>query len=98
MNLQIQKVEAGGQETAMTLRDERDNLLDELGGYGSVSIKEDATGFTYVDLKAHRLSMTISAITSGCRKTKKPDFTHRTGRSFLMWTSNSMSAYLKRTK
>ena len=27
----------------MTLRDERDNLLDELGGYGSVSIKEDAT-------------------------------------------------------
>lgn len=30
MNLQIQKVEAGGQETAMTLRDERDNLLDEL--------------------------------------------------------------------
>ena len=39
LNLQIQKVEAGGQETAMTLRDERDNLLDELGGYGSVSIK-----------------------------------------------------------
>ena len=26
LNLQIQKVEAGGQETAMTLRDERDNL------------------------------------------------------------------------
>ena len=33
LNLQIQKVEAGGQETAMTLRDERDNLLDELGGF-----------------------------------------------------------------
>ena len=28
LNLQIQKVEAGGQETAMTLRDERDNLLE----------------------------------------------------------------------
>lgn len=52
LNLQIQKVEAGGQETAMTLRDERDNLLDELGGYGSVSIKEDATGFTYVDFES----------------------------------------------
>ena len=36
----------------MTLRDERDNLLDELGGYGSVSIKEDATGFTYVDFES----------------------------------------------
>lgn len=52
LNLQIQKVEAGGQETAMTLRDERDNLLDELGGYGSVSIKEDAMGFTYVDFES----------------------------------------------
>lgn len=52
LNLQIQKVEAGGQETAMTLRDERDNLLDELGGYGSVSIKEDSTGFTYVDFES----------------------------------------------
>lgn len=52
LNLQIRKVEAGGQETAMTLRDERDNLLDELGGYGSVSIKEDATGFTYVDFES----------------------------------------------
>lgn len=52
LNLQIQKVEAGGQETAMTLRDERDNLLDELGGYGSVSIKEDATGFTHVDFES----------------------------------------------
>lgn len=52
LNLQIQKVEAGGQETAMTLRDERDNLLDELGGYGSVSIKEDATGFMYVDFES----------------------------------------------
>lgn len=52
LNLQIQKVEAGGQETAMTLRDERDNPLDELGGYGSVSIKEDATGFTYVDFES----------------------------------------------
>ena len=52
LNLQIQKEEAGGQETAMTLRDERDNLLDELGGYGSVSIKEDATGFTYVDFES----------------------------------------------
>lgn len=54
LNLEIQKVEAGGQETAMTLRDQRDSLLDELGTYGSVEIKEDATGFTYVDFEDAR--------------------------------------------
>lgn len=54
LNLEIQKVEAGGQETAMTLRDERDNLLDELGGYGEVVVDEDATGFAYVDFAGTR--------------------------------------------
>ena len=54
LNLDIQKVEAGGQETAMTLRDERDNLLDELGGYGEVVVDEDATGFAYVDFAETR--------------------------------------------
>ena len=51
LNLQIQRVEAGGTETAMTLRDERDNLLDELGNYGRIEVTEDATGFTYVDME-----------------------------------------------
>lgn len=51
LNLQIQKVEAGGIETAMTLRDERDSLLDELGAYGSLTTTEDATGFVYVDFE-----------------------------------------------
>lgn len=54
LNLQIQKVEAGGTETAMTLRDERDNLLDELGNYGRIEVTEDATGFTYVDMEGVR--------------------------------------------
>lgn len=54
LNLQIQSVEAGGQETAMTLRDERDLLLDELGSYGSISIHEDATGFVTVDFESQR--------------------------------------------
>lgn len=54
LNLDIQKIEAGGIETAMTLRDERDNLLDELGGYGEVTISEDATGFVYVDFESTR--------------------------------------------
>lgn len=54
LNLQIQKVESGGTETAMTLRDERDNLLDELGNYGRIEVTEDATGFTYVDMEGVR--------------------------------------------
>ena len=40
LNLKIQKVEAGGVETAMTLRDERDSLLDELGQYGRMDVTE----------------------------------------------------------
>lgn len=54
LNLDIQKIEAGGVETAMTLRDERDNLLDELGAYGMIEIKEDQTGFVYVDFERTR--------------------------------------------
>ena len=49
-----QRVEAGGTETAMTLRDERDSLLDELGNYGRIEVTEDATGFTYVDMEGVR--------------------------------------------
>ena len=54
LNLQIQRVEAGGTETAMTLRDERDSLLDELGNYGRIEVTEDATRFTYVDMEGVR--------------------------------------------
>ena len=54
LNLDIQKVEAAGLETAMTLRDERDNLLDELGSYGEIEVDEDATGFAFVDFAGTR--------------------------------------------
>lgn len=54
LNLQIQKVESGGTETAMTLRDERDNLLDELGNYGRIEVTENATGFVHVDMEGVR--------------------------------------------
>ena len=39
LNLEIQKVESGNVETAMTLRDERDNALDELASYVDISYK-----------------------------------------------------------
>lgn len=51
LNLQIQKIEVGGVETAMGLRDERDYLIDELATYGGVSIREDQTGFVFLDFE-----------------------------------------------
>lgn len=54
LNLDIQKIENGGVETAMELRDRRDNLLDELGSYGAIEITEDMTGFVYVDFERQR--------------------------------------------
>lgn len=52
LNMEIQKVESNKVETAMTLRDERDKLLDELGSYGNMTVTEDALGFVYVNFEA----------------------------------------------
>lgn len=51
LNQYIQKVEAGGVETAMTHRDERDLLLDELSGYAHISASEDQFGFVTVSIE-----------------------------------------------
>lgn len=51
LSLDIQKIEGAGVETAMTLRDERDALVDELSTYGTVSFREDATGFLWLDFQ-----------------------------------------------
>ena len=44
LNYEIMKVESNGLETAMTLRDERDYLIDELSGYLNIEAKENSTG------------------------------------------------------
>lgn len=51
LNLQIQKVEAGKIETAMTLRDERDNALDELSQYAQIDFSETSDGIVKVKLE-----------------------------------------------
>lgn len=48
LNLQIQSVESSKVETAMTLRDARDNALDELAGLIDISYKEDVNGIVKV--------------------------------------------------
>ena len=51
LNLEIQKVESGNVETAMTLRDERDNALDELASYVDISYKENSDGIVKVSVE-----------------------------------------------
>ncbi len=52
LNLQIMKIEAGGIETAMNLRDVRDTALDELASYGNISYKELADGTVKVNFES----------------------------------------------
>lgn len=54
LNLKIQKVESGGTETAMTLRDERDAALDELAGLVKINYSEDVNGVVSVDVEGTR--------------------------------------------
>ena len=51
LNLQIQKVEAGNIETAMTLRDARDLALDELASLVDISYNETTTGVVKVSIE-----------------------------------------------
>lgn len=48
LNIDIMKIEAGGVETAMDLRDQRDLALDELASLGDISYKEDINGIVTV--------------------------------------------------
>lgn len=48
---EIQAAESNKVETAMTLRDERDHLLDELSSLCKIDVREDDTGFVYVSIE-----------------------------------------------
>lgn len=50
LNLQIQRIESAGVETAMDLRDTRDLYLDELSGLAKVSIREEIDGVVKVQI------------------------------------------------
>ena len=50
-NKEIVRIEAGGIETAMTLRDERDNVLDELSNLAKVDFSENVDGSVRVRLE-----------------------------------------------
>ncbi|MCI9137692.1 MAG: flagellar hook-associated protein FlgK [Lachnospiraceae bacterium] len=51
LNQEIMRIESGGVETAMTLRDERDNALDELSSLIKTDFKEDVNGAVRVKIE-----------------------------------------------
>ena len=54
LNLEIQKTESSGVETAMTARDARDSLIDELAGYAKIEAEEDSTGYVRIKLEGQQ--------------------------------------------
>lgn len=51
LNIEIKQVESNHMETAMTLRDERDNCLDELATFAEITYKEDVDGMVKVSIE-----------------------------------------------
>ena len=55
LNNRVAAIEAGGRETAMNERDERDYLVDQLSSYGSISYSEDINGVMEVQFEGETL-------------------------------------------
>lgn len=53
LNEQIRKIESGGIEHANDLKDQRNELLDELSSYASIEYSNDAMGNVLVKLEGH---------------------------------------------
>ena len=73
LNCDIENAESNRVETAMTLRDERDRLLDELSTYGNINVREDQYGFVFVKLEGmdfvteigcHEIGIRTESVTS----------------------------------
>lgn len=74
LNMQIQKVEAGKVETAMTLRDERDNALDELSKYAQIDFEETLDGIVKVKLEGVRFVDEVHVFEMGQKVDKMTGF------------------------
>lgn len=65
INTQVQTIEAGGVETAMDLRDARDQALDELSKYGNITYSENPNGIVDVSFEGHELVLGDDVNTMG---------------------------------
>lgn len=80
LNQQIMKIEAGGQEHANDLRDQRNKLLDELGKMGNISYQEDTMG--YVSVKFEGVDLVKGGLVNEMALYKEP----QTGFYTPYWT------------
>ncbi len=80
LNCEIQKVESNGKETAMTLRDERDKLLDEMSELAKLNIKEDHLGFVSIAIEGVEYINELGVFNISTYKDKS------TGFSIPYWT------------
>lgn len=74
LNYEIQKIEAGGIETAMDLRDARDKALDDLSALGKIEYEESPDGIVSVRFENHDLLDEIRVYTMAKQTDKVTDF------------------------
>lgn len=74
LNVKIMAIESGGVETAMTLRDERDNALDELSGLANIEVKENAQGIVKVKIEGVSFVDEVRVNEIGLNMDKKTEF------------------------
>jgi len=83
LNEQIRKIENGGIEHANDLKDERNDLLDELSSYGSIEYSNDVMGNVLVKFEGHNFvsATTVSEIGTQVEET--------TGFYDVFWKDNA---------
>ncbi|MDE7062883.1 MAG: flagellar hook-associated protein FlgK, partial [Lachnospiraceae bacterium] len=74
LNNQIMKIEAGGIETAMELRDRRDNALDELAGLVRIDCEEKYDGVVEVSVEGVAFVTRATAYEMGAIADPNTDF------------------------
>lgn len=74
LNREIQRIESGKVETAMDLRDARDQVLDELSAIGKIEVSEDADGIVRVRFENHDLVDEAHVYEMGKKIDKVTDF------------------------
>ncbi|MBE5894755.1 MAG: flagellar hook-associated protein FlgK [Lachnospiraceae bacterium] len=74
LNMQIRGIEAGGVENANDLKDQRNLLLDQLGGLCNISYNEDFFGNVLVKIEGHDFVMMDRVNDMGCQPNKETGF------------------------
>ena len=66
LNNQIRAIESGGMENANDLKDQRNQMLDELGHLAKISYKDDAFGNVLVKIEGHDFVLMDKVNDMGC--------------------------------